>query len=207
MMRLCRRSRHRPSRGQTLVEFMISFPIIALVTFGIMDAGTAVDTESIAGGAVRAGLTAATTSNVAPVTETFIGTAIRNEAGASSGVNLNWGLGQGGGGYNCDIAGNHCGDNSRCAISGNAWWTSGVTGCYSVAYGALTGAAPSTTCDDSSGWGFTTGTAPNYLPSGAAHCVDVLVVIRITPLTPIAAAFGTGGYLYIRSHAVGVQLY
>jgi hypothetical protein len=199
--------RHR-QRGQALAEAAISLPLLVLVSFGVFDLGTMVDTQTIVKGEVRAGLTEAVASS--NYTNNPIGTAIldaSNNIGISDNL-ATWGPGFPGGvtsgcSTNCDddcsVSGTPCGDPNGCD-TGSSWWSasSTVSACFSVA----SATSPSPGQCDPPGWGMSSRPAV-----GADDCLFVKVAVLVKPETPGVSFLATNGSFYISYTQTGVQLY
>jgi hypothetical protein len=206
---MCTSHRRRRQRGQALAEAAISLPLLVLVSFGVFDLGTMVDTQTIVKGEVRAGLTEAVAS--ADYTNNPIGTAIldaANNIGVADNL-ATWGPGFPGGvtsgcSTNCDddcsVSGIPCGDPNGCDTS-SSWWSasSTVSACFSV--GSATN-HPATTGCDPPGWGMASRPV-----AGMGDCLFVTVVVMVKPETPGVSFLATNGGFYISYTETGVQLY
>ncbi len=193
--------RHHP-RGQALVEAALGLPIIVTLAFVTFDLGRIVADQGIVINEVNVGITKAVASQNGDV-----GTVIRNESNSAIVTATQWGNGNSGSANDCQ--GTHpCGDNNTnnpCA-SGSAWWTAGVTGCYSVGTCTITTGAIST-CG-SYAWGLTSSTGASPRPvAGAGNSIAVRVVLRFPVVTPFLTRLQPSGYVYVTKTIIGRQVY
>lgn len=189
----------RRSRGQSMVEFAISLPVLMLLVLGTVDIGRGfhfdIEITNAARQGVRDGIIADSTD---------IGDAVRAEPNSAIADTIGvWG----------DTAKNQpngctpntstaCGDPNGCpasAFSGNR------QACFAIRTCTLSGAAGSSDL----------GTCLSYGPwqsrpePGGGHGLQVLVVYKLAPITPVLSQFtaATGNNLYLKTTAVGNELY
>jgi Flp pilus assembly protein TadG len=184
--------RRRPSRlGQAMVEMAIVAPVLVMLMLGAADLGRAFYLDIEVTGASRAGVR---TAIVSPGTD--IGLAVRNEPSSSiPNDTTSWGDTGPGGNNDCDPnAPSHlCGDPSGCPPS---VFSASRIACFAVRTCALSNGS----CTFGN-WN----TRPVSDPNAA---VQVVVVYKMTPVTPaIAALTGGTGFYYLTGATVGQELY
>jgi len=174
-----------------MVEMAIVAPVLVMLMLGAADLARAFYLDIEVTGASRSGVRAAIINSA-----TDIGLAVRSEPSSTiPNDTTNWGDTGPGGNNDCDPnAPSHaCGDPSGCPPS---VFSGSRIACFAVR-----------TCILSNGnctfgnWN----TRPASDPNGA---VQVIVVYKMTPVTPaIAALAGGSGYFYLTAGTVGQELY
>ena len=192
--------RRRPgARGQSLIESALVLPIIVLITLGCTDMAQAYRYATDVAGASRAGMRVGIMSDA-----TDIGAAVRDEPNSVvANTVADWGNdGSGQSDDKCTAASNTCGDPGGCAKS-SAFWTSPPAGqpnpiaCFAARSCQLDASMQCTTTYGA--WG--------TRPGPSASCgLDVVVVYRLVPTTPVVAGFA-GGAFYLTSVTQGLALY
>jgi Flp pilus assembly protein TadG len=190
--------KHRRRRAQALVETALILPVLVLLMLGSADLGRAFYLKLEMSGASRAGMRMAVLGQVVD-----IGNAVRSEPNSAiPNTAAAWGSMAPGGTYaNCTTASStqQCGDPNGCvAGSVTGWGGTNQQACFAVHTCANW---TNGVCASWSGWGV----RPN---AGADQAVDVLVVYRFLPATPLIANFtgGTGSF-YLAADTMGLQLY
>jgi hypothetical protein len=186
--------RSRRTRAQAMVETALIIPFLTLLTLGAADLGRAFYLHLEITGAARAGMRTAIQG-----TANDIGDALRSEPNSAI---LNdattWGSTGVGGSYDCNpgIVGHTCGDPGGCDIS--AFATPGRLACFAVR-----------TCTISSGACSSYGSWQSRPPGGGSGptAVQVRVVYKLTPVTPLIGQFGSGGSFYLSEDSYGLELY
>lgn len=189
------RSHPRRSRGQALVEFTISAPVLLLFVLLTVDLGRAYWQTVDAAGAARAGARMAVISDTSD-----IGSAVRDEP--NSGIPNTvaaWGP-EGPGQPNgvCTVATNTCGDPGGCAPSS---FSGSQIACFAIRTCSLSSGADLGTCSAYGGWGL------RPVPGGG-HGVQIVVVIKFNAATPALATFlGPAGRLYLTQSSTALEAY
>lgn len=178
-------------RGQALVEMALVLPLLVFIMLGAADLGRAYYIKLEMSGASRAGMRMAVLGTV-----TDIGNAVRAEPNnAIPNTAAAWGATAAGGvNGNCTSASQSCGDPNGCVASS---FTGSQQACYAVRTCATWANG---VCGGVSAWGG----RPN---AGTDQAVEVLVVYRLAPVTPIIANFASNGYFYLPGDTFGLQLY
>lgn len=185
----------RPSRGQALVEFTLTVPVLLLFVLLTVDVGRAY-WESIDGaGAARAGARMGLISDTSD-----IASAVRDEP--NSGIPntvASWGregIGQAYG--TCTASTSTCGDPSGCAP---ASFLGSQIACFAVRVCDLSSGGDLGTCNSYETWGF----RPE---PGTGRGIQVVVVIKFIAATPaLAQIIGPGGNLYLTQKSVAEEAY
>ena len=183
-------------RAQALVETALILPVLVLLMLGSADLGRAFYLKLEMSGASRAGMRMAVLGGVVD-----IGNAVRSEPNSAIPNTASaWGS-MAPGGTNADCTSNtqHCGDPTGCRPgSASAWGGVDQQACFAVRT-CLTWANGG--CAGYSAWGV----RPN---AGADQAVEVFVVYRFLPATPLIANFAGGtGTFYLTAQTLGLQLY
>ncbi len=180
-------------RGQSLVEFAMVIPALMLLMLGSADLARAFYLDIEISGASRAGL-----RNGVITTANDVGAAARSEPNSAIANNVATWADTGPGGINadCTSATQHCGDPAGCPA---AVFTGTRTACFAIRT-CLT-SNPDGTCATYSLW--------NIRPTqNSAQRLDVRVVYKFTPITPVIAQFaGAGGSFYLTVDTLGPELY
>jgi hypothetical protein len=189
------RPRHRRSRGQALIEFTLTVPVLLLFVLLTVDVGRAYWESVDAAGAARAGARMAIISDTSD-----IASAVRDEP--NSGIPNTvaaWGPEGPGQVYgSCVVGASVCGDPSGCAP---ASFSGSQIACFAVRTCQLSGGGDAGTCSVFNAWGF----RPE---PGGGHGVDVLVVIKFIAATPaLAQIIGPGGNLYLKQDSIAEEAY
>jgi hypothetical protein len=184
--------RLRGRRGQALVETALIFPMLLLLMLGSADMGRAFYLKLEMSGASRAGMRMAVLGQ-----NVDIGNAVRAEPNSAiPNTTAAWGLtGPGGSNGDCQSATQRCGDPNGCPPSAFAV---GQQACFAVR-----------TCANWTNGACAAYSAWNVRPSaGVDQAVEVLVIYKFTPATPLMANFtgGTGSF-YLPGDTLGLQLY
>jgi Flp pilus assembly protein TadG len=186
-----RPDRNRRQRGQALVEFALITPVLIVFVLLTVDVGRAYWESIDAAGASRAGVRMGIISDTSD-----IGGAIRDEpntgipntlaAWGSEGPGTSWGLCGGGG---------TCGDPNGCVATS---FSAGQIACFAIRTCVLT-SGDLGTCSSYSAWG--------VRPVSGGHGLQVVVVIKFSAVTPVAAQIISGGVLLLRQTSLGDELY
>jgi TadE-like protein len=186
----------RRRRAQALVETALILPVLVLLMLGSADLGRAFYLKLEMSGASRAGMRMAVLGGVVD-----IGNAVRSEPNSAIPNTASaWGSMAPGGSYaDCTSNTQRCGDPSGCRPgSATAWGGVDQQACFAVRT-CLTWTNGS--CASYSTWGV----RPN---AGADQAVEVFVVYRFLPATPLIANFAGGtGTFYLTADTLGLQLY
>ena len=185
-------------RAQALVETALILPVLVLLMLGSADFGRAFYLKLEISGASRAGMRQAVLGQAVD-----IGNAVRSEPNSAiPNTYAAWGLmaktGDGGTKGDCISASQSCGDPSGCRPgSATAWAVPGQQACFAVRTCLvwLNGA-----CNRWSLWGVRPA-------AGADEPVDVFVVYRFMPATPLIAGFAGADSFYLTAETIGLQLY
>lgn len=191
--------KHSRRRAQALVETALILPVLVLLMLGSADLGRAFYLKLEMSGASRAGMRQAVLGQTID-----IGNAIRSEPNSAiPNTSAAWGLmaaTTAGGTYgDCTSALQSCGDPSGCRPgSPTAWGVAGQQACFAVRTCLVW---TNGLCSSFSGWGV----RPN---AAADQAVDVFVVYRFVPATPLIMNFtGGGDSFYLTADTMGLQLY
>ncbi len=188
----------RRMRGQSLVEFAITVPVLTLLVLGTVDLGRgfyiAVETNAAARQGVRDGIISDSSD---------IGDAVRSEPNSAIPNTLAvWGdtyLNQANG-CTPGVSGS-CGDPNGCPPS---VFTGSRLACFAVRTCTMTGGATADLgkCTSHGPWGQRPGT-------NTGHALEVLVVYRLPPVTPLLGQLtsATGNALMIRNSSIANELY
>jgi Flp pilus assembly protein TadG len=187
--------KQRRRRAQALVETALILPVLVLLMLGSADLGRAFYLKLEMSGASRAGMRMAVLGQVVD-----IGNAVRSEPNSAiPNTTAAWGL-MGPSASNGDCTSNtqHCGDPGGCRPGDATAWQPGQQACFAV---RTCLSWTNGVCASFSAWG----ARPN---AGADQPVDVYVVYRFVPATPLIANFAGGtGTFYLAADTLGLQLY
>jgi Flp pilus assembly protein TadG len=187
------RRRRRSGRGQSLVEVALVLPLLLIITLAASDLAQAYTYASDVAGASRAGMRAGIQG------DTFdIGDAVRSEPNSVVADTVAaWGSTGPAQTYDhCGTSG-ACGDPNGCPSSA---FVSGQAACFAVHACVIV----SNQCTTYSSWGV----RPESSTSSNGSGLEVVVVYKFKPLTPLMAQFaGSGGALYLTSKTQGLELY
>lgn len=180
-------------RGQAVIETAMVVPLLVLIMLGCADLGRAFYLKLEMSGASRAGMRMAV---LGPATD--IGNAVRSEPNSAiPNTAAAWGIFGPGGTDDCNpsSSGHICGDTLACPPS---HFAGGQVACFAIRP-CLNWAGG--TCSSWGAWG--------SRPAAAAdQAIDVLVVYRFVPATPIIASYtGSNGAFYLGVDTMGLQLY
>jgi Flp pilus assembly protein TadG len=185
----------RSSRGQALVEFTITVPVLLLFVLLTVDVGRAYWQSIDATGAARAGARMGIISDTSD-----IGSAVRDEpnTGIPNTVAA-WGNTGPGGIYgDCTNITNTCGDPGGCVASS---FSGTQYACFSVRTCNLSSGGDLGSCTSYSVWG----SRPD---PGDGTGIQVRVVIKFTAATPaLAQIIGPGGSLYLQQNSIAEEVY
>jgi hypothetical protein len=185
----------RPSRGQALVEFTLTVPVLLLFVLLTVDVGRAYWESIDAAGAARAGARMGLISDTSD-----IASAVRDEpnSGIPNAV-ASWGLEGPGQTYGaCTASSSTCGDPSGCAPSS---FLGSQIACFAVRVCDLSSGGDLGTCNSYETWGF----RPE---PGTGRGIQVVVVIKFIAATPaLAQIIGPGGNLYLTQKSVAEEAY
>jgi len=189
-------SRRRRTRGQSIMEVALVLPLIILVTLGGTDLAQAYRFSADVAGASRAGMRTGIQGD-----NNDIGDAIRTEPNrVVQNTVAAWGnTATGGSEANCDgtgAAGTTCGNASGCPATA---FTGTRQACFAVRACHMNS---NQQCDG-------TYTAWGVRPESANgdNGLEVTVVYKFTPNTPLMAQFTAGGSFYLTSRTQGLELY
>jgi hypothetical protein len=187
--------RCRLSRGQALVEFTITVPVLLLFVLLTVDVGRAYWQSIDAAGAARAGARMAAISDTSD-----IASSVRDEP--NSGIPdtvATWGqMGPGQVYGACTTATGVCGDPGGCAPTS---FSGSQTACFAIRTCNLSSGGDLGSCSAYGAWGF------RPIPGGG-HAVEVLVVIKFIAATPaLAQIIGPGGNLYLSQYSITEEVY
>jgi Flp pilus assembly protein TadG len=188
--------KQRRWRGQALVETALILPVLVLMMLGSADLGRAFYLKLEMSGASRAGMRMAVLGGVVD-----IGNAVRSEPNSAiPNTAAAWGsMAPGGANADCISNTQKCGDPTGCRPgSASAWGGLNQQACFAVR-----------TCTNWTNGSCASYTAWGVRPNaGADQAVDVFVVYRFLPATPIIANFeGGSGAFYLTADTLGLQLY
>jgi hypothetical protein len=191
--------RRRGSRGQSAVEFALLLPVMLLLFLGTVDLARGYYLSIETSGAARSGARAAVVSDTSD-----IGDAIRSEPNtAIANTQATWGDTWKDQVNGCTpTTSTKCGDPNGCPPS---VFTGTRLACFAVRTCTLSSGGDVGTCSSySASWA----TRPAS-GTGAPHAVQVLVVYKLAPVTPLLGELtqNTGGNLYIKNYALGNELY
>ena len=190
---------HRDGGGQSLIEIALALPLVLLLVFGITDFARVFYFAIEISGSARAGVREAIINET-----TDVGDAIRSEPNSAIANSAAvWGnTGPGGANADCTsaVASQHCGDPNGCPAS---VFTGTRLACFAVRACTLTGGDQGT-CSSYGAWG----SRPTST-SSAVKAIEIIVVYRFTPVTPIAAQLlpTTNGFFRLTESAIGDELY
>ena len=190
---------HRDGVGQSLIEIALALPVVLLLVFGITDFARVFYFAIEISGSARAGVREAIINET-----TDVGDAIRSEPNSAiANTAAVWGnTGPGGANADCTsaVASQHCGDPNGCPAS---VFTGTRLACFAVRACTLTGGDQGT-CSSYGAWG----SRPTST-SSAIKAIQIIVVYRFTPVTPIAAQLlpTTNGFFRLTESAIGDELY
>ena len=196
---MSRVGRRRRSRGQSLIESALVLPIIVLITLGCTDMAQAYRYATDVAGASRAGMRVGIMSDA-----TDIAAAVRDEPNSVvANTVTDWGDDGSQQSYDkCTSGSATCGDPAGCART-SAFWTAPPAGqpdpiaCFAVRSCVLNSTLQCTTTFGA--WG--------TRPGPSASCgLEVVVVYRLVPVTPVVAGFA-GGAFYLTATTQGLALY
>jgi hypothetical protein len=187
--------RRRASRGQALVEFAITVPVLLFFVLLTVDVGRAYWQSIDAAGAARAGARMAIISDTSD-----IGDAVREEP--NSGIpntTAAWGNEGPGQPYGVCTSNNvTCGDPSGCVASS---FSGAQIACFAVRVCNQAGGNDLGTCTTYGSWG----ARPD---PGTGHAIEILVVIKFSAATPaLAQLVGPGGNLYLSQNSIAEEVY
>jgi Flp pilus assembly protein TadG len=190
---------HRDGRGQSLIEIALTLPVVLVLVFGITDFARAFYYAIEISGSARSGVRESIINET-----TDIGDAVRSEPNSAiANTTAVWGdTGPGGVNGDCTsaIGSQHCGDLNGCPASA---FTGTRLACFAVRTCTLS-LADRGTCLSYGAWG-SRPTSTSFTIQG----VQVIVVYRFNPVTPIASQLlpTTNGFLRLPQTATGVELY
>jgi TadE-like protein len=188
-------TRRRKSRGQALTEFVLIVPPLLFLVLGTVDVSRAYYQAIDAAGASRAGARMGIISDTSD-----IGSAVRDEpnTGIANTV-ATWGAEGPGQAYdNCINATATCGDPNGCTAGS---FSGSQIACFAVRTCNLSSGGDLGTCISFGPWG------QRALDTGG-HGLQVIVVIKFAPVTPVLPLFlGPGQSLYLKQVATGEELY
>jgi hypothetical protein len=187
--------RLRRRRAQALVEMALIVPFLVMLLLGSADLGRGYYLQLEMSGASRAGMRMGVLG-----TGVDIGNAVRAEPNSAiPNTTAAWGSEGPGGSNDCDplAAGHNCGDLSGCAAGNN--WVVGQYACFAVRT-CITWT--NGTCSSVGAWG-------SRPAAGVDQAIQVKVVYKFVPATPIISAFSSnpGGIFYVSATTTGLQLY
>lgn len=195
------RTRRQRTRGQAMTEMALIMPVLALLMLGATDLGRAFYLNIEASGASRAGMRQGLING-----STDIGNATRSEPNSAiANSTTAWGDTGPGGVNDCDLtqSGHKCGDPSGC--SPDVFRTSpNRLVCFAVRTCSMS-AAGQQTCPVG---GWQTRPAAGADGNGVNQVLDVRVVYKFVPATPMITKFtsdGTAFYLTVDEY--GLELY
>jgi len=188
--------KQRRRRAQALVETALILPLLVGMMLGAADFGRAFYLKLEMAGASRAGMRMAVLGNA-----NDIGNAVRSEPNSAiPNTAAAWGsMAPGGANADCTSSTPRCGDPTGCRPgSASAWGGVNQQACFAVrtCTNWVNGS-----CASYSAWGV----RPN---AGADQAVEVFLVYRFLPATPLIANFAGGtGAFYLTGDTLGLQLY
>ncbi len=180
------------TRGQALVEMALVAPILAYLMLGAADLGRAFYLNIEISGASRAGMRIGTINS-----GTDLGGVLRSEPdSAIPNTVATWAdTGPGGANADCTSATPKCGDPTGCPPD---IFTGTRAACFAVRTCTMTGG----TC------GAPYGAWQSRPTAGSNLGLDVLVVYKFTPVTPLMAQFVSPlGFFRLSSETFGLELY
>lgn len=188
-------SRHRSSRGQALVEFAITVPVLLFFVLLTVDVGRAYWQSIDASGAARAGARMAIISDTSD-----IGDAIREEP--NSGIPNTvaaWGNEGPGQAYGVCVSNSvTCGDPSGCIAS---TFSGSQFACFAIRVCNQAGGGDLGLCSSYGSYGV----RPD---PGSGHAIQITVVIKFSAATPaLAQLVGPGGNLYLTQSSTAEEVY
>jgi Flp pilus assembly protein TadG len=192
-MQAKRRAGHNiRERGQAMVEFALIAPVLILFVLLTVDVGRAYWESIDAAGASRAGVRMgiiSDTSDIGSAVRDEPNTGIPNTAAAwgSEGPGTAWGT--------CTTAAGVCGDPNGCPKTA---FTGNQIACFAIRTCTLT-SGDLGSCTSYSAWG--------VRPVSGGHGLQVVVVVKFSAVTPVAAQIINGGVLYLTQTSMGNELY
>jgi len=181
----------RTRSGQALAEIALIAPMLMLVMLGATDLGRAFYLNIEVSGASRAGVRNGIFSQ-----GTDIGDAVRNEPNSAiPNTVASWGTTGPGQTSGCGPTSTACGDASGCPTTAFA---PGQLACFAVRY--CTVVSPNGTCGTWSLWNLRPPAFSDYL-------LDVRVVYRFSPITPLVSNLSPGGVFYLTAETMSLQHY
>jgi hypothetical protein len=190
---------HRDGRGQSLIEFALTLPLLLLLVFGVTDLARGFYYSIEISGAARAGAREAIITEI-----TDIGDAVRSEPNSAiANTAAVWGdTAAGGTNGDCTSATGlqHCGDPNGCPAS---VFTGTRIACFAVRTCTLSG-QDNGTCTVFGNW--------NTRPAAATTTirgVQVIVVYKFPVVTPVLQQIlpTTNGFLRLSQVGLGEELY
>lgn len=190
----------RRTRGQALTELALIFPALTLLMLGATDLGRAFYLSIEISGASRSGLRQGVVNG-----STDIGNAARSEPNSAIANNTaTWGDTAPGGLNDCDTtqSTHKCGDSTGCTAAAFTSSPSRLT-CFAVR--TCTSSGGVVTCP-AGGWQTRPASASDA--TGSNQVLDMRVVYKFVPATPIIATFtGDGKAFYLTVDEYGLELY
>lgn len=190
-----RRHRHRHSRGQAVAELALLAPTLLLLFLGAADLARAFYLNIEIAGAARAGTRASLTDpnvDIGDFVRSEPNTAIKNDVATWSDTGI------GGANARCTGTAQACGDPNGCPPG---VFTNGRLACFAIRPCALSSGGDTGTCTSFGAWQ----TRPT---SGTSKALQVRVVYRLGPYTPLIATFASAnGIFYLSADATGPLLY
>lgn len=188
--------RRSSSRGQALVEFTITVPVLLLFVLLTVDVGRAYWQSIDAAGAARAGARMgiiSDTSDIASAVRDEPNTGIPNTVAAWG----NEGPGQPNG--DCTNIAIACGDPSGCPAGS---FVGSQIACFTTRTCVLSSGGDLGSCSSFGAWG-SRPTGP-----GTGNALEVVVVIKFIAATPaLAQIIGPGGNLYLKQYSIAEEVY
>jgi Flp pilus assembly protein TadG len=192
--------KRRKTRAQALTEMALILPVLALLMLGATDLGRAFYLSIEISGAARAGMRQGVING-----STDIGNASRSEPNSAiPNTQAAWGDTGPGGANDCDTtqATHLCGDPTGCATSVFTATPTRLT-CFAVRTCTMSNSA--ITCP-AAGWQTRPASASDG--AGSSQVVDVRVVYKFVPATPMIAGFTSDGKaFYLTVDEYGLELY
>jgi Flp pilus assembly protein TadG len=190
----------RGSRGQALTEMALIVPVLALLMLGAADFGRAFYLQIEISGASRSGMRQGVING-----STDIGNSIRSEPNSAIANNTTvWGDTGPGGVNDCDPTqpAHKCGDSRGCTSAAFTGAPGRLT-CFAVRICSQVNGQ--TTCPPG---GWQTRPAQASDGTGTNQVLDVRVVYRFAPTTPMIAKFTQdGSAFYLTVDEFGLELY
>jgi Flp pilus assembly protein TadG len=187
----------RRSRAQAMTEMVLILPLLVFLMLGASDLGRAFYMRIEISGASRAGMRQGVINQA-----TDIGKSVRSEPNSAiPDTTATWGDTGPGAANDCDpLQSTHkCGDPSGCA---STVFTGGRQACFAVRTCSMVSAAASCTGT----WQTRPASAADG--TGSNQVIDVRVVYKYVPATPLVTAFTTDGVaFYVTVDNYGLELY